>query len=78
MTITNSSGVAFASAQLLRYYGGWADKIQGKTIPIGKEFDNKKKRKQINNKQQTFQCFHLQDGLQKHILEQAKLNKCKN
>ncbi|KAL6114491.1 aldh1a1 [Pungitius sinensis] len=24
-----------ATVKTLRYYGGWADKIQGKTIPVG-------------------------------------------
>ena len=25
------------SAHVVRYYAGWADKIHGKTIPVGKE-----------------------------------------
>ena len=62
MTITNSSGIAFASAQVLRYHAGWADKIQGKTIPIGKELNMSKERiqcipiigKVLNNVQRTY------------------------
>ncbi|KAN0019102.1 hypothetical protein ACTFIU_002304 [Dictyostelium citrinum] len=37
--LTASTGFDIAeAAKTLRYFGGWADKIQGKTIPISSEF----------------------------------------
>ncbi len=35
MPIGLSVGTVYAAAKQLRYLAGWADKIQGKTIPIG-------------------------------------------
>ncbi|XP_072050603.1 aldehyde dehydrogenase 1A1-like [Amphiura filiformis] len=38
MIIGTSFGVMIGSARQLRYFAGWADKIQGKTIPIDGDF----------------------------------------
>lgn len=37
-TITDSIGDVQGTANTLRYYGGWADKIEGKTVPVRGNF----------------------------------------
>ena len=36
MLLANAAGCVNMAIGVLRYYGGYADKIHGKTIPIGK------------------------------------------
>ncbi len=37
-TITDSRGDMQGVANTLRYYGGWADKLEGRTIPVRGNF----------------------------------------
>ena len=41
MLVKNAAGCVEMSISVLRYYGGYADKIHGKTIPIGKLYSVK-------------------------------------
>lgn len=34
--LTDAMGEMSYCAQILRYYAGWCDKIQGHTVPVGK------------------------------------------
>ena len=40
MVIGLSYGETIGATKQLRYFAGWADKIHGKTIPIGKSFSD--------------------------------------